>query len=636
MTARPWRAFGVAFLYMAVCAVLIGVIETVVAKPRVPPSFRELMYGANLHLLLALVSCLLVRVLLWNRSERFFAAGALGFFLAAELAVIPAYWLNLSTFWPPFYTMKGKLATAGAMGGGMLVGILIALLAARRTTPELWIQWARKLPGALGITLASLVVAGNLVAVASMLPRGDSTSVRQDADAIARPDVFIILVDTLRKDHVSFYGYHRPTTPNIDVLLEESYAFTSAYTPSNWTTPSIASLFTGLYPSAHGIVAATYRIPDDAMMLAEHFRSYGYRTAAFVANHTISGSNGYAQGFQTFFPEPAPWWSYHQRTAIENLPSRLSAPGHATLGRTINQQVFSWLREHPTGPRFVYIQYLEPHSSYLPRPEDREAVAPDAPEGPIDPPLFIDYEHRIAEEGCRDWECMSDPPTLTAEELAGMVANYDGDVHLADHYVGSLLAELQRQGVLDHAHLIFCADHGEEFFEHGGWFHGCSIYEEMTGCPLGYRPPGGLAEGVVVDRPVNLLDIVPTLCERIGLDTPPFHQGVAIPELLGQRRPSRPVPVLTELPDHLFSIRWKQWKLIQRGSPQHPQWLLFDLDRDRAEQRDLATTYPDTLELLKGYLEGLVAQYGQSALTGVTATADPELLERLRTLGYVK
>lgn len=636
MAMLRWRSFGVAFLITAIAGALIGVIETIIAEPRVPASLGELLYGANLHILWALVCCFLLRLLFWTRTEKSFPILAIGVFLACELALIPVYWLNLSSFWPPFYTLKGKLATAAAITGGGVTGLLLAYAFGRIVPPERRRRWAGAAPATLGLLLALATLVGNTAAILVALPRETVHAQREDIETLDRPDVFIILVDTLRKDHVSFFGYHRPTTPNTDALLRESYAFTNAYTPSNWTTPSVASLFTGLYPSAHGITDATYRIPDEAMMLAEHFRSYGYDTAAFIANHTISGSNGYAQGFGTFFPEPAPWWSYHQRTALENLPSRLTAPGHSTLGRAINQQVFAWLEDHRERPRFVYVQYLEPHSSYLPRPEDREAVAPGAPEGPHDPPLFVDYEHRIAEEGCRDWECVDPLVTLPPDELTGMVANYDGDVRLGDHYVGSLLAELRRQGVMDEAHLIFCTDHGEEFFEHDGWFHGASIYEEMTSCALGYRPPGGLEEAALIDRPVNLLDIVPTLCARIGLDAPPLHQGVVIPELLGQRPPARERPILCELPDHLFSLRWKRWKLIQRGSPQAPQWKLFDREQDPGELYDLAGVYPDTLALLQGYLQGLVSQYAQSALIGITTTADPALLERLRTLGYIK
>ncbi len=636
MTVWRWRAFGVAFLLSAAAAVLIGVVETILALPRVPASVRELLYGADLHLVWALLCTFGLRILLWGRSEKTFPLIALGAFLAGELAVVPTYWLNLSSFWPPFYLTKGKIFSLASIGIGAGVGVLLAWLLGRLTAGEQWVRRTRGIMGAGGIALAVILAGLNLALLASAYPRGDRIDTRAEADELERPDVFFILIDTLRKDHLSFFGYNRPTSPNIDALLRESYVCTEAYTPSNWTTPSVASLFTGLYPSAHGMTSAAFRIPDNALMLAEHFRSYGYQTAAFVANQTIAGSNGFAQGFQSFYPPPAPWWSYHQRTAFENLPGRLTVPGHATLGRVINQQVLRWLGDHPEGPRFVYIHYLEPHSSYLPPPRDRDAVAPGVPDGPRMPPTLVAHEHEMNEEGCRDWECLDDPPTMTAQELAGMVANYDGDIHLVDRYLGSLLLELARGGTLDDAHLIFCNDHGEEFFDHRGWFHGGSIYEEMTGCPLGYRPPGGLEPGITIERPVNLLDVIPTLCARLGFDPPPLHQGLVIPEMLGEPFSGRDRSVLTELPGHLFSLRLRNWKLIQRGSPQTPHWKLFDRETDPLERMNLAAELPDTLALLQGYLEGLVAQYGAAELSGITTTADPALIERLRTLGYIK
>ncbi len=638
MDRARWRAFGIGVLVASAVATIAAILETTIfsAGAAGSPRVGDFPYAILLHLVVALGMTLLLRVTLWRAAPGMFPAVALAGTLAVELGGMGSYWLSRTRLLPPTYAPAGRVAIAIAGLAGIALALFAGRIAARAARTEAWTRAARDWRALAGIGLGvTIALAGAITALRAM-PRPERVTVRDAAAGLQRPDVFIILVDTLRRDHLSAFGYARPTSPNIDRLLSESYVFTAAQTPSTWTIPSVASLFTGLYPSAHRIATGVDRVPEDAPLLAEHFRSYGYRTAAFVGNEIVTGSNGYAQGFDHFFPPPSPWWVYHQRTVFERIITRMRRPASAAREWRLNQEVLRWLRATPDSPHLVYIHYLDPHAPYEPPASDLHAVAPDSPDGPAEPPLFSDYERRVTEPDCRDWECLAQPPVLSADEVAGMVARYDGEIHQVDRRIGELFAQLRAMGTLDRSHILFVTDHGEQFGEHGGWCHGHGIYEEIIGSPMAYRPPGGLSESRRITRPTALLDLPYTLCRILGFETPPLHQGHDIPELLGLPAPTRPMPVLSELPPTLFALRLDHWKLIRRGSVSTPDWRLYDLTADPLELTNLAAQQPDTLAMLQGYLEGKLAEVSRTRLATIGSSTDPELLDRLKSLGYIR
>lgn len=643
MENHRWRTFGVAFVPAASLALTVATLETLLAGRSTlgAPGLGDYLYAARLHLAVALAVTLSLRLAFWRAGPERFPAIACAGVLFIELAATGTYWLAKAPGMPPFYTTAGRVLVAAGALAALPIAILAGQALRRSRASASWARAASGGPGRgrlarAGLAWALLVAVAAAVFAAGAWPRAERYAVRPEAEQLERPDVLVILVDTLRRDHLSAFGYSRPTSPHIDRLLAESFRFDAAWTPSTWTIPSVASLFTGLYPSAHGITTAIQRLPEDAAMLAEHFRTYGYRTAAFVGNQIVTGSNGYAQGFERFFPPSAPWWTYHRRTALELIATRLVKPESGAREWRLNLECLRWLKENEGHPRFVYLHYRDPHSPYEPMQQDLDAVAPGAPDGPVEPPVFSEYEARVSEPGCRDWECLTDPPVLAESELEGMIARYDGDIRHVDRRIGDLFAELEAMGFLARAHLLFVNDHGEEFGEHGGWHHGHGIYEEMVGAPIAYRPPGGLAGGRVIARPVPMLDLPVTLCHLLGMEPPPLYQGELVPELLGQAPPRRRAAILTELPPWLYAVRLDRWKLIRRGPIERPDWRLYDLAADPGERSDLAAVWPDTVAMLRGYLEGRLAEVGKVRLTGVSSTMDPELLQQLKALGYIQ
>jgi arylsulfatase A-like enzyme len=637
MPAR-WRTLGFALAIAFAVSAFATALEIVAGSAPMMgiPVVKEILYALGLHLFAALIVTLMLRALFWRASEAGFMAAALGGVIALELSATATFWFSKAPYSPPFYTTAGRLLVALGAVAGIVIAFLVARAARRKLAARAMSANTSHRVARLGLGLAIAMALAGALFILLASPRPQRIQRRADAERLARPDVFIILIDTLRRDHVSAFGYARPTSPTIDRLCDESYVYTAAYTPSTCTIPSVASILTGLYPSAHGITTAVQQVPEDAPLLAEHFRSYGYRTAAFVGNLIITGSNGYAQGFEHFFPSPPPWWSYHQRTAFERIAIRARMPASASREWRLNQELLRWLRATPNEPHFVYLHYMDPHSPYQPAASDLAAVAPDAPPGPSQPPTFADFEDALTDASCRDWECLAEPVVLAPRDVEGMVARYDGEIHHIDRRLEALFGELRTLGAFDRGHLIFLTDHGEQFGDHAGWFHGHGIYDEMITSPMIYRPPGGLPARFTIARPTPMLDLPFTLCRALGFDPPPLHQGREIPELLGRTAPTRPAPILSELPPWLYALRLGRWKLIQRGPSGDPEWRLYDLESDPLESRNLAPVYPDTLAYLRGYLEGRLAEVTQTRLASVSSTRDPELLERLKTLGYIR
>ena len=636
MRETRWTSFGVAFLLSGAIGAVIALVEQLAARHLGSPTIGDLLYAVDFHLLIMAIIAGAARLLGWRLSTQAFVPLVLAGALAVELGIVGAYWLCSAPFMPDLTSRVGRIAGLVTACCGVFLASLIALLLYRSVPQESWGRVARSRAAPTAALLAVVLIVVNAAVFWRVMAVSDSVGLRPDAAQGERPDVVVILVDTLRRDHLSCFGYNRPTSPNLDRLYGESWVFTNAYVPSTYTTPTVASLFTGLYPSSHRILDRMAIIPETAPMLAEHFRSYGYATGAFVANGTITARCGFAQGFETYFPMGTQAWCRRQRTAFEQIIIRALRPNDAHLAYRITAEASRWMQENAGRPRFAYIHYMEPHEAYRPSERDRSAVAPDAPPGPHRPPNFVDYRDQLAGTGCQDWECLPDPPRVSPQDLEGMVANYDGEIRSVDRYIGRLLDDLADQGVLDRCELVFCSDHGEEFGDHHGWAHVNSIYEEMSACPLMYRPPGGLPKTRTIARPVGLLDVIPTLCSRAGIEAPPIHQGLEIPELLGRDHRGPAQPVLCERPDQLFSLRLHDWKLIRRGALDEPEWRLFDLGTDPLEQCDLAADHPDTVSYLRAHLEGLVLAYEETSLGAVSRNVDPELLRQLRDLGYIK
>ena len=308
-----------------------------------------------------------------------------------------------------------------------------------------------------------------------------------------RPDVVLVILDTTRADHLSSYGYERETTPNLDRLALEGERYELAFAQSNWTLPSIATLLTGEPPHRHGAGRTgdgIYGIRESVPTLAERFAQKGYRTGAIInvvwCNPRISSLD---RGFE------------HYDFANTN-PTNL---GHRDA-RATTDAALSWLRGLGRDPVFLVVHYFDAHLTYDP-PAPYDTLFESGPSSRV--PTGFGSAGQVQE--IRDGTL-----PLSPEQRAALIARYDGELRFIDEQFELMREGLEEMGRWDDALIVAVGDHGEEFWDHGGFEHGHSHYRELLHVPLIVRRPNG-PRGRVVGERVRQMDVAPTLLEFAGI-----------------------------------------------------------------------------------------------------------------------
>ena len=298
-------------------------------------------------------------------------------------------------------------------------------------------------------------------------------------------DVVLISLDTLRADHLSSYGYNRPTSPNLDTLAARGVRFANAVSQSPWTRPSHDSLFRGLYPAS--------RQGLRSRPLAEVLWRHGYRTAAITAGGQLDARFGFHRGFESYRVDQ---WLRNPEQAVE----------HLARGRDRDD--------------FLFLHTFEIHDPYT-----DTRFAEDLPSGRIRDEFAVRHQHK--------WR-----NRITDEERKYAEALYDGGIAFTDERVGTVLDGLEREGLLERTIVIVTSDHGEAFWEHGTWRHGATMYEHQLRVPLIVYLPEDLREelgtetGLVVEQQVQLVDLYPTLLALLGIELDHEVQGRSLRPLL--------------------------------------------------------------------------------------------------------
>lgn len=406
------------------------------------------------------------------------------------------------------------------------------------------------------------------------------------------PNVLVVVLDTVRADHVSAYGYRRPTTPTIDRLAAEGTLFERAYSTSSWTLPAHGSLMTGLRPRDHGATDA--RLSDRPTTIAATLSTAGYRTAAFSANlDWFTRRHGFARGFMTFgdffqSPHDMIGRTIYGRMYDEFAADRLGiAPLLTRVPATdINRDALSWLDRHAgSAPFFLVLNYFDAHGPYEPpQPFRRQFSATGNPGG-----LLRDLTLRQR-------------PTLTPAQLQGEIDAYDGAIAYLDRQIERLLQDLEARHLKDNTLIIVTSDHGESFGEHDLFTHRTALYADLIHVPLVLRWPGHVPAGTRVTAPVSLTDIPATLTDLAAVRAAPEMPGQSLASTW--RAPdtasSRPYPVqeLARMPfdefnwvpafkGAMWSVVAGNWHYIEHETLGAE---LYDIVQDPAERTNLLTT----------------------------------------------
>ena len=425
-----------------------------------------------------------------------------------------------------------------------------------------------------------------------------------------RLNVLLIVVDTLRADRLGCYGSDLGATPNIDALASQSVRFEHAYAHAPWTLPSFASLLTSLPPPRHGAggqLGQFRPLAAGVRTVAECFEAAGYATGSVINVDFLGELFGTTRGFaETDFE------AYADNTQVRNAT------------RTTDAAV-KWLSRPEKRPFCLMVHYFDPHLVYNPPAEYRKRFG--APEDQADPNwVFGSLEQIIA---YRQGKITFDAPTIRrAEKL------YNGEVAYTDHEVGRLLNELTGLGLANSTIVVFTADHGEEFLDHGGFEHGHTLYNELMHVPLCLRIPGGSLPGVI-RTPVGLIDVAPTLCALTGIAPGPDFAGRNLVKLIDGTEPAAR-PVVME--GNFWGPPYRAWLYEGYKIIDGPRDLnLFNLDADPGETSDLHRVEPERLrtmfdDLRLAFREMAAQAPGQTSPVQLS----PQELARLRSLGYIR
>jgi arylsulfatase A-like enzyme len=415
-------------------------------------------------------------------------------------------------------------------------------------------------------------------------------------------NVLFILIDTLRADRLSAYGYSRPTSPEIDELARTGLRFARHQSQSSWTKCSMASLWTGLYPIRTGVLRSPQAIPKAAHMPAEILHEAGYRTFAIWRNGWVSPQFGFSQGFEMYHTPPR---SPVPRTVRRENPIITLAGTDQDTARS----AIEFLRTHGNERFFLYLHFMDVHQ-YV-------------------------YDEDTA---------------LFGTSYSDI---YDNAIRWVDRIVGSIVHDLDRRGLREKTLVVVAADHGESFGEHGNEGHARDVYGEVTTTPLIFSFPFKLEPGIVISKRTQNVDLWPTLLDL--LDLPPLEETDGhsrMPEIIAAATAggdgASPADPGTELrfahidqawgrtnrpPNPMVGVNEGSWRLIYRNDrPGRSE--LYDIYTDPLEQHDEASEHPDVVERLNqkavAYLKSPPAPWGAAD----NVELGDEELQNLRALGY--
>lgn len=390
----------------------------------------------------------------------------------------------------------------------------------------------------------------------------------------ARPNILLYLIDTLRADSLGCYGNPVVETPNLDVLASEGMLFEQAFAPSSWTRASMASIFTGLAASAHGVETRDAALGASVDHLSERLRQAGYRTGFINTNPNVGTAFGFERGFDDMIE------LYARRQA-----GYVSSMELVTTGEQVAERAAAWIAAAPE-PFFLAVLSIDPHGPYTP------------------PPAFDryggDYQGSVSAENPR-LPGDSDSPA----DRKRLRSLYDGEVAYADAALGKLVVQLRGSGILDRTVTLVSSDHGEEFWEQGTRGHGKNLYDPTLRVPLILRYPPRIEGGQHISRLVRSVDIVPTLLELAGLPIPDDLDGHSLLAAAAGRldgEDAGEVFASLRLDGHdLYALRNAEWKLVWESRADRYQ--LFDPNAADGESRDVIAQHPERAAQLRSRLQ---------------------------------
>ncbi len=437
-------------------------------------------------------------------------------------------------------------------------------------------------------------------------------------------NVILISIDTLRADHLGCYGYERETSPSIDELASDGVTFLNTYAPSPWTLPSHMSLLTSLYGVHHQVAYEDDSMDPSIPTLADILRMNHFYCAALAGGGFVSAKYGFSKGFNSYSDEGG----VLRQDSAEHLY-------HVTL---------RWLEREKDKGFFLFLHTFQPHSPYAcPHPYKSMFLRKDARWRHIDLMGYLGGMPGIFKE-------------LDEDDRQNIIDLYDGEIRYTDEkFIGPLIATLKDFGLYDRTMIIFTSDHGEEFFEHHGWGHGHSLYDESLKVPLIIKFPESRFKGQKISDTVSLVDIFPTVLEEIAIDTSRLEMDgrSLIPLIAGKEKGDRifwadvAANILaSRLPQRIAMNQGKEKLILNKAfRPEDLEFFvypppvlgpveLYDLEMDPEEKKNIADERVDLANRIIQRIDQIKEAAGKRNTRKLAF--DEELKKQLKALGYIR
>jgi choline-sulfatase len=427
--------------------------------------------------------------------------------------------------------------------------------------------------------------------VLCVAPLAMGATVQQQPPRHPLPNVVLITLDTVRADRMGFLGSKAGLTPNLDALARQSVVFTRTYSQVPLTTASHATILTGTYPQFHQVIDFGVPLAPDLPYAPDILRARGYRTAAFIGSLVLDpaarSAPGFDRGFETFDA------GFHRRHPGEDRYHAIERRGGEVVAHAM-----AWLDSHPRGPFFLWVHLYDAHDPY-------------------DPPE--PYKSRYAS------------------------APYNGEIAYVDSAVGKLLSWLRVRGLYQGSLIAVMADHGEALGDHGEDTHGMFLYDSTIHVPLLFKLPGERSGGRRIEARAELVDVLPTILQGVGIPVPQEVQGQSLLPLLKEAPPGAGTSVAhadraayseSDYPHRTFG--WSATRALRSGKYlfiEAPRPELYDQTVDPNAAHNLSSTSKAVTDTLTSQLDAF-RQKTSGAKEAPKIGVDPELQQKLAALGY--
>jgi arylsulfatase A-like enzyme len=519
--------------------------------------------------------------------------------LSLLLFLITGYELNMQRWFPPAMTTRAFMYDAGILLGCVFLGLYYLRFQKKQNMKTSATSYKK-----FAASLAALLVFVN----------GLSFFLKNQSED-GKPNVILLVIDALRSDHLGCYGYPRSTSPSIDAFAQESVIFTQCYSQSAHTKPSIASLFTSVYPSQHNIISGNQRDAEGNVFspllvpslktMAEYMKESGYNTLGLLEQGQLRSYMGFAQGF-----------NYYNSYMI--------------LATFLNEEFLDWLPFNKHRKFFAYLHYQDVHAPYTPLPAYAEMFS-------LKKDNLVPIRGSAWQKAKDDWrEFLIDfkdkKVEVTQADLDQLVNSYDAEIRALDDELGVFFQKLKDQGLYDNSIIIITADHGEAFLEHGKFDHGNGLYDEVLRIPLIIRFPKMEYKGVV-EPPVQMVDLLPTILDYLKIPQSDDISGHSLMTHLAEDNGAGEYPVYSEWEEFVM-IRKGDNKLIYDRKLERAE--LYNLKTDPLEQNDLSAQDLALVEDMKTELLNWSKEVEAKRIEQVGIKVDDKTVENLKSLGYIR